>query len=59
MRHMRGRHCGILIKPLKQNSEDGESRFIQLRWVVKDSWHTLQPSSSEMSDSVAKSCVTQ
>jgi len=50
---MRGRNCGMLIWPLKQNCEDEESRFIQWKWVVEDSWHTLQPGSSETSDSVA------
>jgi len=27
MRHMRGRNCSMLSWPLKQNSEDGESRL--------------------------------
>jgi len=43
----------------KQNSEDGESRFIQWKWVVEVLWHTPQPSSPETSYSVAKSCVAQ
>jgi len=38
MRDMRGRNCGMLIWPLKQNCEDGESRFIQWKWVVEDLW---------------------
>jgi len=36
------KNCNMLIWPLKQNSEDGESRFIQWKWVVKVLWHTLQ-----------------
>jgi len=44
--------CSVLIWPLKQNSEDGE--FIQWKWVVGVLWHTLQPSSSETSYSMAR-----
>jgi len=40
---------------MKQNSEDGESGFIQWKWVFEDLWLTLQPGSSETSDSVADS----
>jgi len=35
--------CGMLTWPLKQNSEDGESRFIQWNWVVEVLLYTLQP----------------